>query len=113
MELKSFIQMTLEHIVEGVEAANQTFASKNALVNPRRAISVEDGKRNEFDGSFPRMVDFDVALTRTGGAGSTEGVGVFLGPISLGKKNESTSEEMAVSRVKFTIPLVLPVAPER
>jgi hypothetical protein len=31
-------------------------------------------------------VEFDVALTSTDKTGSTEGVGVFLGGVSLGKK---------------------------
>jgi hypothetical protein len=57
---------------------------------------------------MPQQVEFDVGLTSTDKSGSSEGIGVFLGSISLGKKNNSDSESVAVTKVKFSVPIVLP-----
>lgn len=57
---------------------------------------------------MPQEVVFDVGLTSTDKSGSTEGIGVFLGSINLGKKNEVGAEHVAITKVKFTVPLVLP-----
>lgn len=57
---------------------------------------------------MPQEVVFDVGLTSTNKSGSSEGIGVFLGSINLGKKNEIGAEHVAITKVKFTVPLVLP-----
>jgi hypothetical protein len=57
-------------------------------------------------------VHFDVALTETKGKGAAGGVGVFLGAVNLGTKGSAERQEVAVSRVKFTIPITLPDGPE-
>ncbi len=57
---------------------------------------------------MPQEVVFDVALTTVDKKGTSEGIGVFLGSISLGKKNDAGVEQVALTKVKFTIPLVLP-----
>ena len=57
---------------------------------------------------MPQDVVFDVGLTSTDKSGSSEGIGVFLGSVSLGKKNDVGTEDVAVTKVKFTVPLVLP-----
>ena len=51
---------------------------------------------------------FDVGLTSTDKKGSSEGIGVFLGSLNIGKKNDSGVEQVAISKVKFTVPLILP-----
>ena len=57
---------------------------------------------------MPRFVEFDVGLTSANKTGSTEGVGVFLARISLGKKNNEGTEHVAGIRLEFSVPLVLP-----
>ena len=57
---------------------------------------------------MPQDVVFDVGLTSTDKTGSSEGIGVFLGSVNLGKKNDSGAESVAITKVKFTVPLVLP-----
>ena len=41
---------------------------------------------------MPQNVEFDVGLTSIDKKGATEGIGVFLGSVSLGKKNETGIE---------------------
>jgi hypothetical protein len=108
VELKHFVKATLEQIVEGVAEAQDAVRAKGAIVNPTSQSFQKDGNWNSYDQAMPQEVVFDVALTATDKRGSTEGIGVFLGSVSLGKKNESGVEQVAVTRVKFSVPLVLP-----
>jgi hypothetical protein len=108
MELKDFVKATLEQIVEGVANAQESIQARGASINPESLDFTKDGKWNNYDHAMPQEVVFDVGLTSTSKAGSTEGVGVFLGSISLGKKNDVGNESVAITKVKFTVPLVLP-----
>lgn len=108
MELKHFIKETIENIVEGVAAAQVSIKKKGAEINPRKVQFRENGQWNNHNSGMPRAVEFDVGLTSANKSGSSEGIGVFLGSISLGKKNDEGVEHTAVTRIRFTIPLVLP-----
>ncbi|MEO6973239.1 MAG: hypothetical protein ABI135_07475 [Rhodoferax sp.] len=108
MELKDFIRVTLEQIVEGADLAQKRISERGGIVNPTGMDFMRDGQRNIFNHAIPQEVVFDVGLTATDKSGSTEGIGVFLGGISLGKKNDSGIEQVSVTRVRFTVPLILP-----
>lgn len=86
MELKIFIQQTLEQIVEGVSNAQASISESGATVNPTKVRFTENGKNNYYNHAMPKDVEFDVGITSTSTDGSTEGIGVFLGSVSLGKK---------------------------
>ena len=108
MELKDFIKATLEQIVEGAALAQESIKKRGGIVNPSNMSFQKDGNWNNYNHAMPQEVVFDVGLTSTDKSGSTEGIGVFLGSISLGKKNEIGVEQVAVTKVKFAVPLVLP-----
>ena len=108
MELKDFIRQTLEQIIEGVSGAQAQIEVRGGTVNPTRVSFRRDGEWNSFNSSMPQNVEFYVGLTSIDKKGATEGIGVFLGSVSLGKKNETGIEHTAVTRVRFTVPLVLP-----
>jgi len=108
VELKDFIQATLEQIVEGVSNAKDNIEKRGAIINPTGVTFKKDGQYNCYDHAMPQEVAFDVGLTSMDKKGSSEGIGVFLGSISMGKKNDTGVESVAVTRVKFTVPLVLP-----
>ena len=61
---------------------------------------------------MPQDVQFDVGLTSTNTDGSNEGIGVFLGAIKLGKNNQESNQVSAVTKVKFTVPVILPTISE-
>ena len=108
MELKEFVRATLEQIVEGTALAQQSIKARCGIVNPSNMSFQKDGAWNNYNHAMPQEVVFDVGLTSTDKSGTTEGIGVFLGSISLGKKNDLGAEQVAVTKVKFTVPLVLP-----
>lgn len=108
MELKDFIKETIENIVDGVAAAQASIKDKGAQINPKSARFYENSLYNDFNSGMPRFVEFEVGLTSTDKSGSSEGIGVFLGTISLGKKNDQGIEDIAVTKIKFSLPLVLP-----
>ena len=108
MELRNFVKATLEQIVDGVADAQVAIREKGGSVNPSSMSFKRDGTWNKYDHAMPQEVVFDVALTATSKRGSSEGIGVFLGSINLGKKNDTGIEQVAITKVKFTVPLVLP-----
>jgi hypothetical protein len=108
VELKDFVKTTIEQIVEGVSAAQEAVKARGAIVNPASQSFQRDGTWNTHDSPMTQEVIFDVALTATDKRGTTEGIGVFLGSVNLGKKNEAGVEQVAVTKVKFSVPLVLP-----
>ena len=108
MELKTFIQVSLEEIVEGVSNAQKKVSSMGGNINPTGVNHVSEGQRNYSSHAIPTSVEFDIGLTQASSKGGTEGIGVFLGSVSLGKKNEHDSENIAVTRVRFSVPLALP-----
>lgn len=108
MELKEFVRATLEQIVEGAALAQTSIKEKGGIVNPSNMAFLKDGSWNRYNHAMPQEVIFDVGLTSTDKSGTTEGIGVFLGSISIGKKNDAGIESVAVTKVKFSIPLVLP-----
>ena len=108
MELSEFVKQTIEQIVDGAAAAQQSIQGKGATINPSSVQFQKDGQWNTYEHAMPQEVEFDVGLTSTDKKGSAEAVGVFLGSINLGKRNETGIEQVAITKVKFTIPLVLP-----
>ena len=108
MELREFIQATLQQIVEGVSAAQEDTATAGAIINPSAMKFTQHGQYNEFNHAMPTQVEFDVGLATTDKKDSAEGIGVFLGSVNLGTKNVTGIENVAVTRVKFSVPIVLP-----
>lgn len=108
MELKDFIKETIENIIDGVSAAQISARDKGAKINPKGVRFTENGQYNELNSGVPRLIEFDVGLTSVNKSGSSEGIGVFLGAINLGKKNDQGMEHTAITKIKFSLPLVLP-----
>ncbi len=108
MELKDFIKETITQIVDGVVESQDAIGHHGAEINPKKVQFKEAGQYNYYNSGKPQMVEFDVGLTSIQKTGSAEGIGVFLGAISLGKKNDQGTEHTAVSRIRFSLPLVLP-----
>ena len=108
MELKDFIKQTIEQIVDGVVEAQTNIKDKGANINPVNFPYTKDGKHNHSKYSIPQEVIFDIGLTSTEKNGSSERIGVFLGSINLGKKNNDSTEAVAVTKVRFSVPLSLP-----
>jgi hypothetical protein len=106
MDLREFIQKTLTQIAEGVHAAQEAIDLVGGVVNPQdqrgtrpKDVMVISGDR------IVERVEFDVAIVATEQQGGSAGLEVF-GIVRGGIAKEL--REGSESRVKFTVPLVLP-----
>lgn len=107
--LREFITATLLDIAGGVRDAQADPALGDA-VNPliqRQDVKLP-GDVLANGGRSYTVVAFDVAVTAanhvSGGGGAKVGVSVFGGSIA----GEAGSREEAVSRIRFSVPMVLP-----
>jgi len=111
MDLRDFVKNTLTQIVDGVIDAEKELGEKGASVNPvggyfdqkqlgRRPWSFKDG--------ITETVEFDVALTNAEKEGTSGGIGVLLGSINLGAKGSSEESISSVTRIKFSVQILLP-----
>ncbi len=116
MDLKEFVAQTLGQIVGGVKDAQAETLALGGEVNPHlNTTHAELGKQGFLwaGGRYAQVVQFDVALTVTEGTGTKGGIGVFAGAVTLGSSGQSKAENTSVSRVKFSVPLVLPSSKSR
>lgn len=110
MDLREFVAETLIQIVQGVSDAQVEQERLGANINPRILGSPEHFAKLGFleTGDSPaQVVQFDVALTVKDATGTKGGIGVVSGIFNLGSSGQSQTENLAVSRVKFSVPLTL------
>jgi len=108
MELNAFIRETLAQIVSGVREAQEATQQHGANINPTDIYFQRDGQHNAY-GAMPQDVHFDVGLTNTETGGVQGGIGVFLGAFKMGTEGKADTQTSAVTRVQFTVPVVLPL----
>ncbi|MCL1643659.1 hypothetical protein M2T61_18565 [Elizabethkingia anophelis] len=114
MELKDFIKETLSSIAEGVEESKTIYSKKGGRVNPKDFnlasgnLSYIKSAPGRSDGNIVTLVDFEVALTNENKSDNTGGIGVLFGAVNIGGKTENVNLENQLTRIKFTIPIVLP-----
>jgi hypothetical protein len=112
MDLKEFVVSSLTQIIEGIREAQQRAADSGAWVSPAGSeIPKRDNAQKMVtpDGmGYLHDVDFDVALSVSdqGQAGAAAGLQIF--GAKLGADGSVTSQNTAVSRIQFTIPVVWP-----
>ncbi len=107
MELQTFIAETLRAIIDGVHAAQGATTNKghNAFINP----APNDTVTHTWP---PQEVEFDVAVTVSGGSnlegssGARLKVPVFQ--IGASVKGASSETDSRTSRVRFKVPVSLP-----
>ena len=115
MELEEFVKAALLQITAAVRDAQDTIRSAGGFVNPSvSAVASGSADSTHFatlrSGQNVFLVDFDVAVTATdgiegGGSGKLSVASVFS--LQGGAKTATTSE--STSRIKFKVPLALPV----
>jgi len=111
MDLKDFVKNTLIQIVDGVAEAEKELEQKGASVNPIGGYFDQKqlgGRSWTFEDGVTEIVGFDVALTNSEKEGSSAGIGVLLGGINLGAKGKSEEAVTSVTRIKFSVPILLP-----
>ncbi|MGE4544027.1 MAG: hypothetical protein AB7D06_07960 [Pedobacter sp.] len=115
MELSEFVNQSLTQIVKGVKASQDEIRNQGGFANPAVFTSAHgQASATHFgaveNGQNVLLVDFDVAVTVTdateGGAGGKLSV-ASLFKLEAGGKRNSINE--STSRIKFKVPLALPV----
>ncbi len=108
MELKEFITTAITEIIGGVLDAQEVLGANKKHVNPRVEGGAVTTRMQASEGRMIESVEFDVAVTVTTGKGAKGGIGVVAGPFAIGSQAHSNAENIAVSRLKFSVPITLP-----
>jgi hypothetical protein len=98
MRLDDFVAQTLTAIVQGVQNAHTEIEKMGGRINPFRAGST---------GAI-QVVEFDVEVSAVEGTSTSGGLGVVVGPITVGTRGQSEASSTSVGRVRFKVPLELP-----
>jgi len=117
VSLKQFVAEAVSQIVEGVVEAQERVGKLKGTVNPTKVNlgatfqqehSVSADSEGYSTSNVVQPVSFDVAITAEEGTGTKGGIGVVIGLFNLGAAGHSDAKSSAVSRVQFTVPLLLP-----
>jgi hypothetical protein len=112
MELKEFIKTALTEIVSGVAEASKLAKEHGGSVGSMQLYGfVKENKIVTNSSDLPvSNVEFDVVLAEANSTDTKGGIGVYLGAVGLGSQGASHGESSSHSRIKFSVPLVLPSA---
>jgi hypothetical protein len=109
MELKDFVSETLKQVMEGVKMAQEKAAEVGGTVNPKGFINTEKAAPRNMPGDLvAQVINFDIVVSTHDTDKAKGGVGVFVGEIGIGVRGEAESQNMAVNRIQFSIPIYLP-----
>ena len=111
MDLKDFVVSAIRDISQGVSEADSAIKEIGGLVNPGTHRS--DGN-NSTDFVFPRTtLNFDIAVSATENSATAGGLKakIVVVEASLGAEKKATNE--TVSRLTFSIDVVLPSDPKQ
>jgi hypothetical protein len=110
MNIKEFIAETLVQITMGVIEAQNNLKDTGALVNPElNPGQLRWGVGHTLGGELVGAVDFDMAVNATEGTETKGGIGVVAGILSLGSAGKSDASTGSATRIKFSVPIRLPI----
>ena len=118
LELKEFVSQSLLQIFEGVKQAQSKTKEMNGSVAPNnfRMSNKEIPNHPSVIGYVHQApvisVDFDVSITTQDTTKEKAGLGIFITVLALGGQVGSESIDNQLSRLRFSIPIILP-APEK
>ncbi|QDV52141.1 hypothetical protein [Gimesia fumaroli] len=110
MNIQEFISTAITEIVAGVSEANKSIAEYHCTTGSHSFYGGQAALNQMTDnhGRLVTMIDFDIVLGDNESSSQTGGIGVCLGAVNIGAKGESKGETSAHSRMKFSVPVVLP-----
>lgn len=119
MDLKEFVSETLKQIFEGVKTAQDDVANSGGKISP--SIQCHNVSQltqphlvyhDETSGQYipANKIDFDVALTTAESSGKGGKAGVTVWGIGAGVEGKTETTNSAVSRVKFSVSVILPLS---
>jgi len=108
MNLEQFISETMKQIIDGVSSAQEYARTKDAYINVPIVKTVNTHRMTDESLPAPQVVEFDIAVTTTGANDLQGGMGIFVAGLGIGYQAKKNNAEEGVSRIKFSIPVVLP-----
>nr|WP_314529070.1 hypothetical protein [uncultured Brevundimonas sp.] len=105
MELKAFIKASLLETMNAIYEAQTEWRETvgKGAINPAWE-DTSDLHR------YSREIEFDVAVTAAKSASGKANAGIKVMSLDIGAGGQVGSENSTVSRIKFTVPIVPPVA---
>ena len=107
MNVEEFVATTLEQIVAGVRRAQMAAANHGGVVNPQ-VETAPSGRLDMITATLLQDVEFDVAVTVSKASKSGASLRVAVPWVGAGVEGSSGNDQSAISRIKFTVPIVLP-----
>lgn len=112
MELQTFVSSTILQIIRAVSEAQGAAAELGGAVNP--TLAREDASRTRIGstaaGQPVYAIEFDVAITTGTESGTEGGASIKVASVlSIGGKGRGNDRHESVSRIKFMVPIVLPL----
>jgi hypothetical protein len=116
MDIQTFVSETLRQVVAGIHLAQKTVAQESigAKINPRGITALAknaNGQKEPHDinTKLPvHQIEFDIAVTVSESSEGKAGGGLLIAGLGIGGQKTAASENLSVSRVSFTVPVVWP-----
>ena len=112
MDLKDFVAISLEQIIDGVKIAQENSKEAGALINPHSLFIFTDNRGEDTEHIFSlseRTVEFDVAVTAIEEDKAKGGFGlVVAGLIGAGVQGGFNTTNSIENRIRFSVPVYLP-----
>jgi hypothetical protein len=115
MDLKDFVAESLAHIVEGVAAATDRVEAQGGFINPADDSVSLRGKAYAASVVVPghgtrviQLIEFDLAVVVTRDEKAKVGGGVVT---VVSGNLETEHARQTTSRIKFSVPITLPLHP--
>jgi hypothetical protein len=115
IELRDFISNVLTQLIDGISTAQEYAETKKAIINPVDKFPSDFDKmsRTEKEFRLVQIVEFDVAIIVAENKQLVGGIGIIVPELSLGYQGKIDNSKSAVSRIKFSIPIILPTQKQR
>jgi hypothetical protein len=114
-EVKAFIKQVLEDIVIAVAESQDSVRNYGGIINPTGLNLVKNSPHLTLynnEGNVSTFIDFDIAVYAEGAEKSDGKLNVGILKIGASMEGGSTSKDTLTHRVKFKIPVLLPVQQE-
>jgi len=113
MDVEQFIHQTLRKIVSGVEAAQESMKRQRATICPPLRNYSKETSYSALNDQPVQVVEFDIAVTVTEGTNNkTGGALTVAAVVGVGHSRQKEQQNQTVSRVKFSVPVMLPMSEE-
>lgn len=117
MKLDKYVEETLKQIITGISAAKKFGDQNGAKINPASATFNHKNSTNIFclnTGVPIQQIDFDIVVSVSEGNSTTDSPEITVGSTTIsGDAQTSETTNSSTNRIKFSIPILLPLSGTR